>query len=366
MAVRKDRRKGWLVDFRWTYPDGRRVRIRQVAPSNTKQSALTLERRLKNELENPTPERREAPGFAAFAEEFMETYVASNNKPSERESKECIFRNYLNPRFGNHSLETISYRDVERFKADLLGQALSPKRINNILAVLRRLLTYAVEIEILERAPKVKALKVAPTARDFLTNDEYRRLIERASEESLWGLALKVAGECGLRLGEILGLFWDDLDLVSGVLTVRRALVRGVMGSPKGGRERKIPLQADLIRELRSFKHLKGDHVFSDEAGSPLTKKMAERAIKRVCRRAGLRPIGWHCLRHTYCSHLAMAGVSPRSIQELAGHADIRTTMGYMHLAPAALNQAVAELAEFRAKENPFGHQVGTKRIIGA
>jgi site-specific recombinase XerD len=62
--------------------------------------------------------------------------------------------------------------------------------------------------------------------------------------------------------------------------------------------------------------------------------------------RLGLRPIGTHVLRHTFCSHLAMRGAAPKAIQELAGHSTLAMTMRYMHLAPIALRQAI-ELLDF-------------------
>jgi len=61
-------------------------------------------------------------------------------------------------------------------------------------------------------------------------------------------------------------------------------------------------------------------------------------------KRAGLRITGWHILRHTFCSHLAMRGAASRAIQALAGHAGITVTERYMHLAPSALTEAIALL----------------------
>ena len=66
--------------------------------------------------------------------------------------------------------------------------------------------------------------------------------------------------------------------------------------------------------------------------------------LYRACRRAGLREVGWHTLRHTYASHLAMRRVAIRAIQELMGHATIAMTMRYAHLAPGATRAAVATL----------------------
>jgi len=66
-----------------------------------------------------------------------------------------------------------------------------------------------------------------------------------------------------------------------------------------------------------------------------------EAALRFACKRAGLRRIGSHVLRHTFCSHLAMRGAPPKGIQELAGHSTLAMTLRYMHLAPIALREAI-------------------------
>jgi site-specific recombinase XerD len=75
--------------------------------------------------------------------------------------------------------------------------------------------------------------------------------------------------------------------------------------------------------------------------GKPLPKEMMTWPLWRACMRAGLRRIGWHCLRHTFCSHLAMRGAAPTAIQELAGHECFETTKRYLHLAPVMLRETV-------------------------
>ena len=76
--------------------------------------------------------------------------------------------------------------------------------------------------------------------------------------------------------------------------------------------------------------------MLCDGEGKPLTQKIVQDVMRRVARRANLKP-GVHILRHTFCSHLAMRGAPARAIQELAGHQDLTTTQRYMHLSPAAI-----------------------------
>lgn len=72
-----------------------------------------------------------------------------------------------------------------------------------------------------------------------------------------------------------------------------------------------------------------------------LCRDNVKRALPRACRKAGLREVGWHTLRHTYASHLAMLGVPLKMIQELLGHSTMEMTMRYAHLAPDVKKQAV-------------------------
>ena len=88
------------------------------------------------------------------------------------------------------------------------------------------------------------------------------------------------------------------------------------------------------------------DSERSDEYGA------GQAALRFGCKRAGLRNIGSHVLRHTFCSHLAMRGAAPKAIQELVGHSTLTMTLRYMHLAPSALAEAMGLLN--------FGQPVGS------
>ena len=75
--------------------------------------------------------------------------------------------------------------------------------------------------------------------------------------------------------------------------------------------------------------------------GSPLTRQVIQKRVRRAARRGEVENVGVHVLRHTFCSHLAMRGAPARSIQELAGHQSLGMTQRYMHLSPAALDAAI-------------------------
>lgn len=351
MAARKIDGK-WYADFRFQHADGSVERVRTRSPVQSKAGAEEFERQLRARLLSPSRAIKEVPKFAAYADEFMKTYVIANNKPSEREAKACILKHHLLPAFGELSLDAIKTHAIETLKAGLLANGLSRKRVNNILACLGKMLRYANEIELLDLVPRIKLLKVPPQRFDFLTFEELSRLLEAMDGDRERRALLLAAGEAGLRQGEIIALEWGDVDLVARVLTVRRSSWRGFVGTPKSGRDRKIPLTARLASALRASRHLRSDLVFCQQDGSPLTRSAVEAALRYACKRAGLRAIGSHVLRHTFCSHLAMRGAAPKAIQELAGHSTLSMTLRYMHLAPSALREAIGLL--------DFGQPVGS------
>jgi hypothetical protein len=104
----------------------------------------------------------------------------------------------------------------------------------------------------------------------------------------------------------------------------------------------------------------RGTRVLCDEKGQPLTQKIVQVTIRRVARRAQVKP-GVHILRHTFCSHLAMKGAPARAIQELAGHQDLTTTQRYMHLTPAALEAAIGLLNKPNPKRGEIVEAAGNR-----
>jgi len=122
-------------------------------------------------------------------------------------------------------------------------------------------------------------------------------------------------------------------------LYVKRCILR---------RDEVVPMTARLAVALQAIRHLRGPRAFYQRNGKLISANTLRSWMQRAQARAGL-PLtsGVHILRHTFCSHLAMRGAPVRAIQELAGHADLSTTMRYMHLSPASLNQAIRLLEQW-------------------
>ena len=288
---------------------------------------------------------------------------ANQHKASGVHAKALILRVHLQPLLGGRRLDAITNEDVQRVKAHLHTRA--PKTVNNVLTVLNTLLKQAVAWGVIGHLPcTVRLLKVSKGAVSFYDFAEYDRLVAAAQaiDHRTYVLVL-LSGEAGLRSGEMVALEWTDIDWMQRSLCVQRNAWEGQVAAPKGGRIRYVRMTARLTAALRDGRH-QGPRVLYRDNGQPLTEGAVTWAIVRAARRAGLAGNGPHRLRYTFCSHLAMRGAPARAIQELAGHADLKTTQRYMHLSPAALDHAI-DLLERRTTGN-FGDILETApRPIG-
>ncbi len=360
MTVRRRGKNGpWMVDVQFEHADGTVERVRKVSPVQTSRGAEQYEREIRNALlrgprrKEPEPEvaRREAPTFASFATSFIENYARANNEESTVREKERVIRRVLLPAFGHLRLDAIRAREIEAYKARRLssrtrkGAKPKPKTINEEVAILAKLLRVAQEWGELEVVPGIRRLKEQKPDFDFLDFAEAKRLIIAAkSQPDPWCAMIPVALWTGLRLGELRGLQWGDVDLVARKLRVRRSLDdRGKAKPPKGGQSRTVGLSRRATAILRGHQHLRGPWVFCMEDGSRLPRWACESKsereeddgpVARCCRKAGLRRVGWHVLRHTFASHLAMRGAHVTRIQREMGHSSLTMTMRYMHLSP--------------------------------
>jgi integrase len=201
---------------------------------------------------------------------------------------------------------------------------------------------------------RIRLLKWEKGEVAFYDFSEYRRLVEAAAAiDPRIELLVLLGGDAGLRRGEAIGLEWTDVDQRRRTMHVQRSSWNGHVTLPKGGRTRRLPLTERLAHALQAHRHLKGPRVLYYDDGTPPTNKEIRLWMERAQRRAVLPANGgYHILRHTFCSHLAMQGATAKAIQELAGHQDLTTTQRYMHLSPAHKDAAI-RLLDRRPDEDP-------------
>lgn len=350
--------KSWWVDFRHD-----RRRIRKRSPVNSAAGAREYEAVLRRAIANGVAAPRIIPTLHEFAPVWFKNYVSQFNKPSEFKTKQSIMNVHLLPYFGSRRLDQIDRTAIDEFMARQLkqqrpnGKNLSRKTVNNHVAVLSKCLNTAVDWKELPYAPKIRLLKTVSRRIDFLTDLELETLLSDRTEP-FWADMLLMAARTGMRHGELIALDWQDVYFESKLVHVRRAAACGIVGATKTYAERRIPLSADLAERLQERRRAQG-LVYMSRDGEAFNKSKSYNAIRRICKRAGVRRIGWHLLRHTFASHLVQKGVSLRVVQELLGHKSIETTERYAHLAPSQLQYAIDLLGRSPVPETlKLGQQV--------
>ncbi len=357
VKTRPHKNGGWEVDIRYRTPDGEWKRDRKKAPATSRSAALRWGQDRERFLltEPPAQPRKEVPTLASFAPRFLDGYASANRqKPSGIAAKETILRVHLIPLLGRRRLDAITSEDVQRLKSSLRHRA--PKTVNNVLSVLSMTLKVAQEWGVIEHMPcAIRQLRTTVREAGFHDFAEFERLVRGASKSD-WRahLIVLLGGQAGLRCGEMMALEWTDVDLERSQLRVGQSEWKGHVTVSKGGRQRRVPMTARLAEALRTYRHLRGPRVLCEDDGRPLTQKRVQILVRNAARLANLPNGGVHILRHTFCSHLAMLGVPPRAIQELAGHRDLSTSQRYMHLSQASIDDGIRKLEAL-----PAGKDVG-------
>ncbi len=142
----------------------------------------------------------------------------------------------------------------------------------------------------------------------------------------------------GLRLGELIALRWRDVDFAGSLVRVRASWSVGALTTPKSGKVRSVPLAPEVAQALARLSQRElfageDDLVFVGALGSYLDDSALRRRYKRTLKSAGLRQLRFHDLRQTFGTRM-IAKADIRRVQEWMGHADIQTTMRYLHYAP--------------------------------
>lgn len=355
MATRKDERDGiWRYSKRVTMPDGRSVRIYGTPAINTQKAAEAAERAHVERTLNPPPVERSRMLMSDVLDRFMTDYVTiANNKASEVAGKRSAVDRYLKPKLGGLFVDEVDEPRIVELAAKLHATektkgtgTLGAKYVKNILQTLRKCLRWAKKMKWIAEAPEIQMPRIDEEEIRFLEDAELVALLEVATKEPIWYAAIALASEAGLRLGELRALRWTDYNQVTNQITISRSRWRNTESSPKSRKPRSVDVSAFIASALHAIRvtKLRGPYVLSKGDGEPYGAEHMQEVIERLTRNAKLTDCGWHTLRHTFCTRLAMAGVPVVTIQKLAGHASIATTMRYMHVVQGATSAAIALL----------------------
>jgi integrase len=298
--------------------------------------------------------------LGGFLQRWVKDYAWANLAPKTADSYESIVRVHVAPALGNVALHELRPAHLQRYYGDELKAGRSGLAVHHDHALLHRALATAVKQGLLMRNPAdaVDAPKGERKEMRTLSADDLARFLD--AKTTPYYPIFYTACYTGMRRSELLGLQWQDVDLILGEVSVRRTLhnVKGkvYLRPPKTAKSKRLiplPPSATLVlrqhREQREAdrellgKPLTGeDFVFARADGSLLHPTIVTHAWEKLVRRLGLRGVRLHDARHTHASLMLKAGVHPKVVQERLGHSTIAITLDtYSHVAPG-LQEAAA------------------------
>ena len=367
-VFRLDRARGpaWYTKYR--LPDGRQVqkklgpawtaRGRPPAGYFTKRLAEAWLRQTLDEARRGTLPGMVRTGatFADAAAEFLRYAEHDRScKPSTLREYRSAVNGRLVPAFGEVRIEDVTPAMIERWRASL-SPTLANRTKNKLLILLHGVFRRAQSVWGLPTNPVSRIEKHPQSASgdiDVFSPEEVMALVRAADNEQDAAIYL-TAAFTGLRRGELLALRWRDVDFAGKAIRVRGSFAGGKLTTPKSGKVRSVPMAPDVAESLaklgqRDQLTADDDLVFIGEFGGYVDGSALRRRYIAALKRAGLRPLRFHDLRHTFGTRM-IAKADIRRVQEWMGHADIQTTMKYLHYAPR--DEDAALVAEAFQLEN--------------
>ncbi|MGE0823294.1 MAG: tyrosine-type recombinase/integrase [Candidatus Binatia bacterium] len=342
------------------YPIGKKQKWEKIG-SNKREAEKALAARLADLNTAPYRELKKIT-FNDFASKWLTDYAEGKVKPGTLDHYQRVFRVHLIPYFGEAPLQQITPEMVQGYISQKKTEGkVSPKTINNTLVPLKEMLKHAVRWGYLRENPAlyVEKPRVERREMEFLTPEDIRILLAHVRPHCY--VFFLSAALTGMRRGELLGLQWGDIDWHQSQVHVRRSLY---FETHRKGKERKwrflTPKSKNSIRvinmspilslELKKHKLAQQpgpfDLIFPNEDGNPMDPdNLVKREFLPALRRAGLRKVPFHSLRHSFTALLIAQGENIKYIQSQLGHASVQTTLDrYGHLLPATHKEAAQRL----------------------
>lgn len=282
---------------------------------------------------------------------WMKEYKELTLKPSTYDSYQSIIKTYILPSIGGIKIQKLHPEHIQKMLNDLTKKGYAPRTVRYAHHVLSVSLNQAVKNGSLMKNPALSVdLPKQPKKEARALNKEEQKAFLDALKGDPKERAIKFILMTGLRVGEMIALTWDDVNLnkatIKTLLRINGQIVTGTPKTEKGKRE--LPLINDAIKLLKEQKKEQteqklqarniwddGNYIFTSTIGTPLDKDHINRTLHRICKKANIKPFSIHTLRHTFATRGLESGIDLRVMQELLGHSSLAMTADiYSHVLP--------------------------------
>ncbi len=330
--------KSYYVVFRVKDPKTKKKKQRWIPAGNRKKEAEEKFVELTGDVNRGTHKKLKVATFAEFSNEWIRKYAEIKAKPSTLQSYRDIINNHLIPFMGNYLLMEID-TDMLQDYVTLRLEKVKPKTVVNELVPIKLMFKYAVRWRYLKFNPAegVERPRVEKEEMEILAPEEIKLFLEHVTLK--YRTFFLTAILTGLRRGELLGLHGEDIDWNHNQIHVRRSLWKSQVVSPKTKASvRRVDMTPTLAQELRQHKFScsieDSNFVFCNSEGKPHDPdSLVRRQFLPALKRAGVKRVRFHDLRHTNVALRLEQGQNIKYIQNQLGHASIQTTIDrYGHL----------------------------------
>jgi integrase len=301
--------------------------------------------------------------FKEYADTWLNGYIKELRRPSTHERYSDILTRYVYPTLASRPLDQIKRGDIRALLLGLHKKGLSRATLALVRDVLNGPMSYAVDEEIIASNPVSGVIKRLNLKRDKrtaiepLTREEVKLFLDtcEAHHPEFYPFFL-CAFRTGARLGELLALQWGDVDWNGRFIEVRRSYKIHRVSPTKTGKVRRVDMSDHLTETLQALYTARKREALKEGKGEPveivfhkngehMEQNFIRHIFKRILRKAGIREIRFHDIRHTYASLLLSDGQSPVYVKEQMGHHSISVTVDlYGHWIPSSNRDAVNRL----------------------
>ncbi len=369
--------------------DGRTQKVERTVA--TRNEAIRLRRELLNQRDNRLLATGPKQSFKDYAEHYLEFEAPNRCKATTINDYDLKLRVYIYPVVGERPYRDITSSELTEFFSKL-HKKYATKTVESIRGIMSGIFSAAERHEHIPTNPVKRTLP--PQRKEFeaskkhpvWTENELRSVIEISTDTPVQAFIF-LAATTGLRLGELLGLTWEDLDFQTGALYVQRTLrltqdrltrsnkkYQLVFNTPKTADSNRMlqvqpvvldalmmhKLSQDLLKAEVGTKWTDFDLVFPEKTGMPVNPTTFRGRYQRFLERNGIRYIAPHDIRHTFATTLVANNASLQEVQQAMGHHDIKVTKNiYARDVPSLGHQAVSKMTQIIFPGSPERPSLG-------